>query len=104
MPRNLIIDLFYNEIVPEAQTGRVDAYFTMNLAFNLTINNKPITSTPSINYDDVIIPTLKITKKTIFDYLLVEYVYKAMKTYKEENFLFLIDVEYIYPKEDVNVG
>lgn len=101
MPSNLIIDLFYNEIVPEAQTGRVDAYFTMNLAFNLTINNKPITSSPNINCDDVIIPTLRINNKTIFDYLLVEYVYKAMKTYKEENFLFLIDIEYIYPKEDV---
>lgn len=95
MPSNLVLDLFYNEIIPEAQTGRVDAFFIMNLPFNLTINNEQITSNKTTINKHVIIPTLKITNKKIFDTLLVEYVNKAIETYNEKNFYFLSDIEYL---------
>lgn len=99
MPFNLVIDLFYNEIVPEASQGRVDAFFIMNLVFNLTIDNKTITSTDDIGHEDVIIPTLKITNKELFDMLLVEYVNKVPETYDEKEFRFLDDVQYLMPQE-----
>ena len=99
MPFNLVIDLFYNEIVPEASQGRVDAFFIMNLVFNLTIDNKTITSTNDIGHEDVIIPTLKITNKELFDMLLVEYVNKVPETYDEKEFRFLDDVQYLMPQE-----
>ena len=54
MPSNLILDLFYNEIIIEAQVGRIDAFFMMNLIFEVSINNKQITKT-SVGYEDVII-------------------------------------------------
>ena len=33
-----ILDIFYNKIVHEAQTGRVDCFFMMNMIFNLNEN------------------------------------------------------------------
>ena len=38
-----IINIFYNQIVPEAKQGRVDCYFMMNILFDLVINNNQIT-------------------------------------------------------------
>ena len=49
MPSNLILDLFYNDIIIEAQVGRIDAFFMMNLIFEVSINNKQITKT-SVGY------------------------------------------------------
>ena len=66
MPSKLILDIFYNEIIIEAQQGRIDAFFMMNIIFNTNINNKQITSAQT-NYEDIIIPTLKINNKALFD-------------------------------------
>lgn len=99
MPSNLILDMFYNEIITEAQCGRIDAFFMMNLIFNVSINNKTITST-STDYKDILIPTLKITNKTLFDSLLVEYVNKAINTYDARNFSFLNDIIYTEGEEE----
>lgn len=100
MPHNLVLDIFYNEIINEAQNGKIDAYFMMNLVFNTIIENKTITIAQT-QQDDIIVPTLKITNKNLFNYLLVEYVHKAMKTYHEKDFVFLIDVEQFYPKDNL---
>lgn len=95
MPSNVILDLFYNELVPEASKGRVDAFFILNLVFNLNIENKQITSTTDIGHEHVIIPTLKITNKELFDSLLVEYVNKVIEVYDDKEFSFLNDIEYL---------
>ena len=100
MPRNLILDLFYNEIIFEAQEGKIDAFFMMHLPFNLIIENKAITRITDIKNDDLLIPTLNITNKELFDSLLVEYVNKAINVYDEKEFSFLSDVDYIYPNTD----
>lgn len=99
MPSNLILDLFYNDIIIEAQVGRIDAFFMMNLIFEVSINNKQITNT-SVGYEDVIIPTLKINNKELFDKLLVEYVNLSINTYDQKNFSFLNDVIYTEGEED----
>ena len=99
MPSNLILDIFYNEIIIEAQQGRIDAFFMMNIIFNTNINNKQITSAQT-NYEDIIIPTLKINNKPLFDLLLVEYVNEAINTYDKNNFSFLNDIIYTEGEED----
>lgn len=99
MPSNLILDLFYNEIIIEAQLGRIDAFFMMNLIFEVSINNKQITKTSTV-YKDVIIPTLKINNKELFDRLLIEYVNKSINIYNPKNFSFLNDVIYTEGEED----
>ena len=58
-----ILDIFYNKIVQEAQTGRVDCFFMMNMIFNLNVENTQITSTKSIEKDGLLVPTLNITNK-----------------------------------------
>ena len=96
-----ILDIFYNKIVQEAQTGRVDCFFMMNMIFNLNVENTQITSTKAIEKDGLLVPTLKITNKELFDSLLVEYVEKAISFYDESEFSFLEDVKYITDQENV---
>lgn len=99
--KNQILDIFYNKIVKEAQTGRVDCFFMMNLIFNLNIENTLVSKCDDIEYDGVLIPTLKITNKELFDSLLVEYVEKAISFYDEKEFSFLEDIKYLYPDQDI---
>ena len=73
----------------------------MNMIFNLNVENVQITSTKSIEKDGLLVPTLKITNKELFDSLLVEYVDKAMSFYDEKEFSFLDDVKYITDSENV---
>ena len=101
MLANEILSIFYNEIVKEAQTGRIDCFFMMNIAFNTTINNVQITNIESLEYEDVLIPTLKITNKEYFDALLVKYVLKAIEFYNESEFDFLNDIIYLEPNADI---
>ena len=63
--KDQILDIFYNKIVKEAQTGRVDCFFMMNLIFNLNIENTLVSKCDDIEYDGVLIPTLKITNKEL---------------------------------------
>lgn len=90
-----IIDIFYNRIVPEAQKGRINCYFMLNISFNLTIENVKITQSTDSPYEGVQIPTLKITNKKNFDELLVNYVKKACIFYKQEDFNFLDDIDFL---------
>ncbi len=87
-----ILDIFYKKIIPEAQKGEVDCYFTANIAFNLVINNIEISKCEELLYDGILIPTLKITNKKLFDDMLITYVKKAMKFYNSSDFTFLKDI------------
>lgn len=90
-----ILDIFYNKIVPEAQKGKIDCYFAVNMAFNLVIDNVEVSKCIELPYDDILIPTLKITNKKIFDGMLIEYVKKAIKFYNPLDFSFLNDMSEI---------
>lgn len=76
-----IVEIFYNEIVPEASFGKVETFFTFNIAFNTTIEDQVATKN---NVDDpnAIVPTLIITRKEEFDKLLLEYVQCAAEFYE----------------------
>lgn len=88
-----ILDVFYTKLVPEAQRGKVNCYFTINMAFNLIINNKEITRCEELPYEGLLIPTLKVTNKQLFDNMLIEYVKKAIDFYDPADFDFLNDLE-----------
>lgn len=93
MTNEQILNIFYSKIIPEAQRGKIDCYFTLNIIFNLKIENKEITF-PSEEHDSgILIPTLTITDKGKFDELLIEYVKKALEFYPPENFTFLNDID-----------
>lgn len=100
MTDNRILDIFYNKIIPEASEGKVDCYFIFSIAFNLVINNVEISKYKGKTKEGIIIPTLKITNKELFDSLLIEYVRTALEFYNPSNFSFLNDIEREY-KENV---
>lgn len=81
-----ILNIFYENIIPEASVGRVNSYFYYNIMFstNLVEDNKFIECKEK--NENVLIPTLIIKNKSLFDQLLVEYVTEALKFYNDDNF------------------
>lgn len=98
-----IIDLFYNQIVKEAQSGRVDCFFMMNICFNLKLSNELVTKCNNLECDGILIPTLQISNKDVFDDLLITYVKKAMEQYDKKEFLFLEDLNYMNLSGNINL-
>lgn len=103
MTDSRILDIFYNEIVPEAKKGEIDCYFMFNTAFNLVIDNEVISICDEAACEDLVIPTLKITNKVLFNSLLVEFVRKAIDFYDISNFAFLEDLNKEY-KDTLSEG
>lgn len=91
-----ILDIFYTKTVSEAQKGKIDCYFTMNIAFNLIIDNQIMSECEELPYDGIMIPTLKVTNKSLFDNLLIEYVKRAIEVYNPIDFAFLNDLDTTY--------
>ena len=83
-----IVDIFYTKIVPEAQKGKIDCYFKVNIAFDVIIDNKRISKCERLPYEGLLIPTLKITNKQLFDSMLIKYVKKASEFYNSTDFSF----------------
>ena len=68
-----VLDIFYKNIIPEATTGRIDCNFYYNMAFSTKIVDKNIEYMTDIDSEHVLIPTLIIEDKQLFDKLLLEY-------------------------------
>ena len=81
-----VLKIFYENIVPEAQNGKINCWFTYNMPFSTFImeNNKLYEC--KIMSDDLYIPTLMINDKEVFDMLLCEYVDLAINFYDDSNF------------------
>lgn len=88
-----ILDIFYKRVVPEAANGKVDCFLTVNMVFDLVIENKEISKCNNLPYEGIFIPTLRVSDKELFDELLVEYVHKAISFYSPSNFYFLDDLD-----------
>ncbi len=80
------LSIFYNGILKEASCGRVHLYAPYNIIFNTLILEDNIKIESKVEYEDVIIPTLIIDNKELFNSLLEEYVSKALLFYDEENY------------------
>lgn len=74
------IEIFYNEIIPEAAIGRVDCFFYRNVLFNTNIEGKLLSST---DFDATLKPTLIIKDKKEFDKKLLEYVTISRSFYEK---------------------
>lgn len=79
-----VLDIFYNEIIPEAAKGRIECFFTYNTIFDTIIEDVPITKI-EVTYPGVLAPTLIIKNKAEFNQLLYEYVILAYEFYKEND-------------------
>ncbi len=76
------INVFYDEIINEASTGRVDCFFMMNLLFSTYIKEENKTIEAKKNDDGrYLIPRLVIKNKESFNKLLTEYLALARKKY-----------------------
>lgn len=87
-----ILNIFYSKIVPEAANGKVDCYFMLNVIFTLVVDNTTVSKCKELTDESIIVPTLKISDKALFDSLLVEYVRKALDFYDSTSFRFLDDL------------
>ena len=86
MMKNNILKIFYEDIIPEAATGRVDCYFIYNMIFNTRVPEKKLEVISKNSNSSLMIPTLYITNVEKFEELLVQYVEKALEFYEDENF------------------
>ena len=76
------IRVFYDEIINEASTGRVDCFFMMNLLFSTYIREENKTIEAKKNDDGrYLIPRLVIKNEESFNKLLTEYLALARKKY-----------------------
>lgn len=76
-----ILDIFYNQVVPEAAKGRIDCFFMYNVLFECSIPEYCFNTLSECENSDVLIPTLIINQKEKFDKLLIEYVGYAREFY-----------------------
>jgi len=88
-----VLNIFYNQVVPEASKGRVDCYFYLNILFNTFISENKIFIKESADNEDVIVPTLMIKNKQLFDLLLIKYVNLAKEFYKDDKQLNEVKIE-----------
>ena len=79
-----MLDIFYNEIIPEVLTGKVDCYMFYNMVFNIDLEGIKYIS--NVDNENLIIPTLVIRNKKEFDSLLTEYLAKALEFYDTDSF------------------
>lgn len=78
------LEIFYNQIIDEASTGRVDCYFMYNVLFNCSVPQLGIENVSNYDNSNIVVPTLRIHDIESFNDLLLTYLDKAMDFYKEE--------------------
>ena len=83
---NKVLDIFYNNIIPEAMTGKIDCYMYYNVAFHTYFQESDLFYECKINNKYLLLPTLVIKDKSKFDSLLIEYINEAMTFYDKSNF------------------
>ncbi len=88
------LNIFYNEIVKEAREGKIEAYFTYNILFNTIIEDKLINVLAN-SIGRILIPTLTIKNKDLFDKLLLKYLHLAYSFYLDTRYEELNEHDYI---------
>lgn len=86
-----MIDIFYNEIIKEASKGRVYTYYNNvndNIPYNIAFNT--IIEEDNINYiydTNLLVPTLIIKNKKLFNILLEKYLLLSLEYYDKDNYI-----------------
>ena len=81
-----VVKMFYERIIPEAMSGRINVYDFYNVAFSTSIYEDNKYYECQVKNDEMFIPTLMIKNKEEFNRLLSEYVDLAMDFYDDDNF------------------
>lgn len=90
---NKILDVFYNQIIKEACSGRINCFLYFNMPFSTYIyETNELYSCEFPKSNELLIPTLIIKNKKEFDKLLIEYTNLALNFYNDSN----------YPEEILN--
>ena len=88
MSKKELLDLFYGVIVPEAAMGKINILFNnYGILFNTKIVELKKVCANKIDNKEIMVPTLVIKNKELFDDLLDEYVKLAKEFYDDSNFL-----------------
>lgn len=86
---NEILDVFYNDFIKEAATGRIDCNMFYNILFatNILRDGKvEVLTTAKTNYQNVMVPTLEIKNERDWNDLLIKYVEQAIDFYDSKDF------------------
>ena len=86
---NEILDVFYNDFIKEAATGRIDCNMFYNILFatNILRDGKvEVLTTAKTNYQNVMVPTLEIKNEREWNDLLIKYVEQAIDFYDSKDF------------------
>lgn len=86
---NEILDVFYNDFIKEAATGRIDCNMFYNILFatNILRDGKvEMLTTAKTNYQNVMVPTLEIKNEREWNDLLIKYVEQAIDFYDSKDF------------------
>lgn len=97
------LDIFYNEIIPEAKDGVIKNYFTYNVIFNTYLKEEDRLIQGEEKSNGVITPLLIINNKRLFDKLLEEYVNVAMEFYRDSMYLTNILSDSKLLKEEIDI-
>jgi len=90
---NRVLDIFYNQIIKEATKGRINCYLYFNMPFSTFIGEtNELYKCEFKNSNELLIPTLMIKDKNLFNKLLIEYTNLALEFYNDYN----------YPEEILN--
>ena len=81
-----ILDIFYNYVIKEAVNGKVSCFFDYTVIFNTYLEETNERLICKQNIPNVIIPTLKIKSREIFNELLIKYVNLCKNFYTANNF------------------
>ena len=86
---NEILDVFYNDFIKEAATGRIDCNMFYNILFatNILRDGKvEVLTTAKTNYQNVMVPTLEFKNEREWNDLLIKYVEQAIDFYDSKDF------------------
>ncbi len=97
------LDIFYQEIIPEASKGIINSYFNYNILFNTLLTEDNITYKKEEQTNGVITPLLIINNKTLFNELLESYVSISLQFYQDSKYLKEIDNESKLLNENIDI-
>lgn len=82
-----ILDIFYNDLIKEASSGKIDCFFSFYVCFYTYIKEKETLLEPKFNLKDIAIPILIINNLDKFNNYLIEYVNLALEFYQDDEYI-----------------
>lgn len=97
------LDIFYQEIIPEASNGLINSYFNYNILFNTLIEEENKLYKKEEQTNGVITPLLIINNKALFNELLEKYVNISLEFYQDSKYLKEIQEDAKLIQENIDI-